>query len=101
MGTQKMSGERIGEEFKGGKRLPGGNGGRSSRKKLKKADTPGRRGVPTGTETAGERGKKSHTKADGTSRCRNMNMSKGQGQRGEKGQTPATELQLAVVQEGT
>ena len=33
VGTQKMSGERSEEKFKGGKRLPGGNGGRSSYQK--------------------------------------------------------------------
>ena len=58
VGAQQVSGEMSGEESKGGKRLPGGNGGRSSRKKLKKVNTPGQRGARTGTctctETAGD-----------------------------------------------
>ena len=103
VGTQKVRGEGSGEEFKDGKRLGGGQGGRGSRKKLKKADTPGRPGAHTGTEAARERGK--GKKVENKSRrkfefSRKENMSKGQGQRGEKGQTPATESQLAVVQEG-
>ena len=59
VGTQKVSGEGGGEEFKDSNRLRGGKGGSSSSKtKLKKADTPGWPGAHTGTETAGhgERG---------------------------------------------
>ena len=94
MGRQQTSGEGGREEFKDNNRLRGGLGASSNRKKLKKAGKAGRSGVHTGTEMVGKRGQKkiSGKKAEASLRFRKGNMSRGQGQREERGQVPAAGL---------
>ena len=99
--AQQVTGS--GDELRGRKQLRGRREGGGSRKQPKGAETPGRPGECTGTDAAGERvkGGKVEQKTVLICGCQNTNMGKGQQQRGEGGAAPATEMQSALVQEGT